>query len=70
MTPIVESKKNTCWLLNWPSNIPDSELYIIDMCQKIDWKMYIIIIWILLSGVCYLMAIEKSCDLLIKLKLN
>ena len=57
----------------WLSNIPDSEvgLYIIDMCQKIDWKMYIIIKRILLSGVCYLMAIEKSRDLKkLKLKLK
>ena len=35
--------------------IPDSEvrLYIIDMCQKMVQKMDIIIIWILLSQVCY-----------------
>ena len=62
MTPVVESKKTLCWLPNWPRNIPDREvgLYIIDMGQKIDRKMYIII---LLSGVCYLTDIEKSRDL-------
>ena len=65
MTPVVESKKTLCRHPNWPSNIPDREvgLYIIDMCQKIDRKMYIIIKRILLSGVCYLTDIEKSRDL-------
>ena len=67
MTPVVESKKTLCRLPNWPSNIPDSEigLYIIEMCQKIDRKMYIIII---IWRVCYLTVIEKSRDLLNKNK--
>ena len=43
MTPVVKSKKAPCWLPNWLTNIPDSEvrLYITDMYQKIVHKMYI-----------------------------